>query len=141
MSKKIPLTKGKFAIVDAADFEYLNRFRWIYNRGVFATLLIDKKDHDKTTKYVNVPMAHFIIAPKNNCQIGHKNGVDLDFRKGNLIYIQESIKTHRGRKRLTHFGEKPNSKYKGVGFRKDRPFPWVAGIQKDKKHYYGSELK
>ncbi len=32
-TKLIPLTQGKFAKVDAKDFEYLNQWKWNYSNG------------------------------------------------------------------------------------------------------------
>lgn len=34
--KKIPLTKGKFALVDNDDFEWLNQFKWCINSHGYA---------------------------------------------------------------------------------------------------------
>ena len=32
MSKRIPLGKGKFAVVDNEDYPYLSRFKWCFIR-------------------------------------------------------------------------------------------------------------
>lgn len=127
--KKIKLTKGKYAIVDDEDYSYLNRFRWVYTKGVFATLIRE------AGRYVLVPMGHFLMKSKSNAQINHKNNDDLDFRKSNLMYVFIGKKTHRGKKRKSHFGRKCTSKYKGISKREGRRMPWSASIQKDKIHY------
>ena len=35
--KKIPLTQGKYALVDNSDFDYFSQWKWYYNDG-YATI-------------------------------------------------------------------------------------------------------
>ena len=125
--KRIKL-KGtsKYAIIDSEDYKYLSRFRWIYNGGVFATLLRDR------IRYVLIPMSWFLMkAPRGGSyQICHKNKNDLDFRKNNLIVLFIGRKTHLARKRKF-----ATSKYKGVSISRERKC-WIAQISKDKKQYW-----
>lgn len=134
--KKLPLIKGKFAIVDDEDYPYLSRFRFIYQQkkdatkgSVFATLLRDKM------KYVSIPMASFLMRPPRypEIRLNHKNGNSLDFRKENLIYVKQGDHSHRGQKRRTNCGVNCTSKYKGLTRRKNGK--WSVQINKDKISY------
>lgn len=134
--KQIPLLQGKFAIVDDEDYPYLSRFRFILTGGeVFATLLREKM------RYVQIPMWCFIISAPNagGQYVSFKNQNRLDFRKENLYYVQDSEKQHRGHKRLTHFGKKPSSIYKGVALHQNGK--WTSAITKDKKCYWLGRFK
>ena len=134
--KKIKLINGTYAIVDDEDFPYLNRFRWIYLKGVFATLPKNPNEINNTNRYVSVNMAYFLIKPKSPLQVKHINGNGLDFRKKNLLLVREGKKTHMGRKRISHFGKKPTSPYKGIIFRTGRRRPYSARIDFNKQTFY-----
>jgi len=113
--KKIPLTKGKFAIVDDEDFVVLSRFKWnLHNWG-----------HAKRTDTRVAPlnMENYIIPSKSGHEILHRNGNKLDNRKENLLLAKHSVLCHRSPKKKTAI----HSKYKGVTY---------DGIMRRGKHTY-----
>lgn len=73
--KKIPLTQGKFAIVDPEDYEVIMQWKWYFTIKGYAARTVSKK----------TIFMHRII---NNTQTGfitdHINGNKLDNRKTNL---------------------------------------------------------
>lgn len=81
--KQIPLTQGKFALVDDEDFEFLNQFKWqaANFRGVFYA----SRKINKNGKWGNVFMHRQILGltdPK--VQTDHINGDGLDNQRSNL---------------------------------------------------------
>ena len=119
MTKKIPLTQGKFALVDDEDFEWLIQYKWYYmnvapNGGYAAT-------GNKPSRY----MHRVILNPAIGSETDHVNGDGLDNRRCNLRACThaENIwnkRNHRG----------SSSKYKGVVFHSagKRRKRWVANI-------------
>ncbi len=102
--KEIPLTQGKFAIVDDEDYPYLMRFSWHWDIDAVATSLRDKKG-----KSHHIPMHRFIKANTPATFVKFKNGNPLDNRKENLTEQSRNLNVHR------HFKNKNcSSKYKGV---------------------------
>jgi len=102
--KKIPLTKGKFAIVDDEDYPYLNRFSWHWDIDIVATTFHDLDGKDK-----HVPMYRFLITTNPVNFIFFKNGNKLDHRKQNLGEQNRNLNVHR---RIKY--KNCSSKYKGV---------------------------
>ena len=75
----IALTKGKFAIVDAADFEWLNRHKWYYcvtpGGGAYAA---------RRSKGTNLLMHRVIMQTPKGMVVDHINHNGVDNRRANL---------------------------------------------------------
>lgn len=75
--KRIPLTRGKVALVDDEDYDWLSQWKWFakYNFGKFYAARHDPKNHSHT-----IHMHQMLLGPR--CD--HKNRDGLDNRKENL---------------------------------------------------------
>ncbi len=109
-TKLIPLTQGKFAIVDDEDYDWLMQWNWYYK--VYAA-------RSKSKSHSAILMHRLILPGK---MIDHKNGNELDNRKCNLRECTraENSYNQKGQKNST-------SKYKGVHWIKKRGI-WHACI-------------
>ena len=97
MSKQIPLTQGKFAIVDADDYEWLSQWKWCARKGTSAWYAIRNGDNRMHRIIINTP---------SGMDTDHINGNGLDNRKCNLRMCSRS---------QHHYNRKPKKgKYKGV---------------------------
>lgn len=124
--KRIPLTRGKFAIVDDEDFEWLSKKSWyaFFNGWIFYAATNKSIKIDKTRK--TFLMHRIILNPLAEMQIDHKNGNGLDNRRNNLrICIQEENNRNK-------IGKSHSSIYKGVTWDKNRNC-WKAAISKQNK--------
>jgi hypothetical protein len=83
--KKIKLTKGKFALVDAEDFERLNQWKWYLHSTGYAVRSDYIKKSLKTIK-----MHVEILGEKPGKEIDHINGKKSDNRKVNLRHCSRS---------------------------------------------------
>ena len=137
MSKKIKLTKGKYAIVDDDDFNFISRLKPVAMKRVFR----DKSDRNHGRCWeVILPggkgvcvyyVKHFLLRAKNaNMVVEAKNGNNLDLRKSNLTIISREVCSHHNRKRLN-----TSSKYEGVCYIKNPAAKnkWGAAIKQSKK--------
>src|SRR5574343_318717 len=91
----IPLTKGKYAIIDKKDFPLVSKFKW---------QSVGQKGYASATKK-RILMHRLIMSAKNGQEIDHINGNIRDNRRKNLRFVthQQNCFNHRGYK-----------KYKGV---------------------------
>ena len=79
-ARYIPLTQGLFAIVDAADFEQLNQYRW-YTTTTSPTLhYVGRKEQGGAS----IRMHREIMRPPKGMVVHHVNGNGLDNRRANL---------------------------------------------------------
>jgi hypothetical protein len=115
MSKELILTKGKVAIVDDEDFEYLNQWKWTYLPG--------KNDRGyayrrKTIegKYRCIYLHRFIMQTPEDMDTDHINGDPLDNRRENLR-ICTTAENLANRTKLT---TRNTTGYKGVCFDKKK---------------------
>jgi hypothetical protein len=135
--KKIPLTQGKFALVDDEDFEYLIQFRWFYH----------KLDKDKTgyairnSKMVNykrtacIRMHREVLGLKPGQLCDHIDGNGINNQKNNLR-ICDSYQNAWNKRTASN---KKLKAIKGVTRVKDRngkPAYWIARITVRKNRIY-----
>lgn len=107
--RKIKLTRGKEAIVDDSDYDWLNQWKWTFLVGGYAYR------HDYSTgDRVTVFMHRLIIGAPHRKQVDHVNGNGLDNRRCNL---RLATPAENGRNSRTRRRGK-TSKYKGVCWHK-----------------------
>jgi hypothetical protein len=119
----IPLTKGKFAIVDPADFLWLNKFNWhvVEHHGYFYACR--RVSVEEVCPYRTVQMNREILNAPPGLLVDHKNHDTLDNRRSNLRLATYAENGFNRRK----VNKSKSSKFKGVSFRKRRN-RWRATI-------------
>ena len=133
----ISLTNGKIAIVDAEDFDFLNKWKWCFMAGYAMRKKYLGVSNGKQ-KFKNIIMHRLINNTPDGMETDHVNGDVLDNRKCNLRSCTVSQNQFNQRKS----GINTYSKHKGVTFDK-RKMMWIAQIQKNKKRthlgYFSTE--
>jgi len=122
--KQIQLTRGKVALVDDADYERLNQWKWcaIKNHNTwYATRYITKLDG----KHTSISMHRVILGLKNGDprQCDHINHNGLDNQRENLRICTHAQNQHN---RLSN--KNTSSVYKGVSWHKNEGC-WLAKIR------------
>lgn len=116
MTKEIPLTQGKVALVDDEDYEWLMQWKWCYSEGY----AVRGSTHGLVFMHRAVLEAH-----RSNRQgklTDHRNRNSLDNRRSNLRPA-----THLQSVRNTGPRAGGSSRYKGVTFDKASG-KWAARI-------------
>jgi hypothetical protein len=135
--RRIPLTKGMYAIVDIKDYEHLRKLNWHLQHGThtyYATSTVFIKGKPK-----RIFMHRYIMLPKMDMQFGprcskpgnpfkgividHINGNGLDNRRANLRICTYTQNNCNKRLKL-----KSASKYRGVSKSRKPDKPWQAKI-------------
>lgn len=83
--KKLILPKGKFALIDDEDFDYLNQFKWV-TRTVYNNLKVIRFEINSEKNALKMVFLHREIMKvfDSKIQIVHLNGDYLDNQKKNL---------------------------------------------------------
>ena len=122
--KNIPLTQGKFALVDDADFEWLNQWKWRIKKSYQLEYVItDTKIGNKKT---TIRMHRLILNAKKDIFIDPKDNNGLNNCRDNL---RVATNGQNNMNRSIVWGV---SKYKGVYQHKTNK-KWIAQIKKNKK--------
>lgn len=126
MSREIPLSKGLFAIVDAADFEWLSRFKWCAHE-VSGRHYAVGRDGKRMRR-----MGAMIAKPGPGEVVDFRSGDTLDHRRSNL-----RVCSRADAQRNRQGWPEAASHHKGVfAGHKDR---WVAKIRfEGVLHHLGS---
>lgn len=125
MSKRIPLTQGKFAIVDDEDFEYLNQFNWCANKignTYYAVRVLYLGGGRKNQKRKKIFMHRQILNAQDGEEVDHRNHCTLDNRKQNIRFC-----THSQNNQNRNPYKNTSSKFKGVSWNK-RDKKWEVQI-------------
>lgn len=122
--KKIPLTRGKFALVDNEDFERLKPFKWRYSTVGYATTVGSKRGDV-------IYMHRLILGTPMGMFTDHKNSDRLDNRKENL-----RICTKGENERNTPKRKNNTSGFKGIYWRKDTK-KWTTHLMVNRKYIVG----
>jgi len=129
--RRIPLTKGKSAIVDPDDYPWLRKDRWnIYNlnRKYYAKR---KVAIDKNFKYITIYMHRMIINVPDGLFVDHINNNGLDNRKANLRLATRAQNSCNVKKPKNRY----SSNYKGLYYNRNEQ-RWRARITTNDKTIY-----
>jgi len=122
-TRYIALTKGKFAIVAAADFERLNKYKWTASKGA-GTWYARRQSRGKT-----IFMHREIMQAPDGLVVDHIDGNGLNNHPRNLRLCTHRQNAYNSRT------ARGTSRYKGVCYDPDTG-KWRASINHRGKHYH-----
>lgn len=122
--KFIPLTKGKFALVDDQDFEFLSQWKWHAHRS--DDCWYARRSVWTPPVKTIVSMHAQIISPPLGFNVDHRDGDGLNNQRFNLRQATQKQNCCNQRLKITN-----TSGYKGVYFNR-KCEKWVAQIQNGK---------
>ncbi len=100
--KQIKLTQGKFALVDDADFEWLNQWKWYAKESKVSWYAVrkERKNEFLTRKRRTVRMHNVIMKPADDQIVHHKDGDGENNQRANLqLCTLSENNTHAANKR------------------------------------------
>ena len=130
--RRIPLTQGRFAIVDDADYEQLNQFKWYAKKRPNNRWYAMRQKRDKKGKQITVQMHREILGlnfgDKNITDHRYHNGLNNQRYNLRICNCAQNIMNSRPWKHTL-------SIYKGVTWHK-KISKWQAQIQVAGKNVY-----
>lgn len=114
--KEIPLTQGKVALVDDADYEMINQWKWYYSHGYAVRNLWLNGG-----KRQRIHMHRLLADAPADKLVDHINRNPLDNRRGNLRLCTNGQNLMNGKVPSTN-----KSGYRGVNMNQGK---WVARIK------------
>ncbi len=127
--KKIPLTQGKFALIDDEGFEEISKYKWCAHKNghgqIYAVTNIKIGKKYATQRLHRLIMG---LAPGDKRIVDHINRDFYDYRRINLRLCNHG-------QSLANRGPWGAGQFKGVSWQK-RDKKWCARINKNRKCYY-----
>ena len=112
----VPLTKGRFALIDEEDVDRVSQYNWYVGKG--------KHTHYAHHKSKESFLLHrFVTNAPDDVQVDHINSNGLDNRKTNLRFCNNGQNSAASRKR-----QGTRSKYRGVVFDSTASCKWKARV-------------
>ena len=125
--RDIKLTQGKVALVDDADYDWLNQWKWCLHNKMYAVRNVYSDGKRRTIHMHRVILG--ITDPK--IKGDHKDGNGLNNQRANLR-TATSVQNQQNQKRKNTSA----SKYKGVIFQKNCKRKWCSHIRDNGKRIY-----
>lgn len=139
MAEEIPLSRGRVAIVDDADFGWLNQWKWFVS-GSDASNWYAARKTVVNGKRVNLRMHRVILDAPAGTEVDHVSRDTLDNRRANLRLCTHA-QNCQNRRRIAG---SHSSVFHGVSWHKTNR-KWVAQIQINGRRknlgYYLSEAE
>jgi hypothetical protein len=136
--RRIPLSRGKYAIVDARDYESLSRYKWYLHVSMGTCYAV--RNVKRNGKMGHLWMHRVIMNAPEELVVDHINHNGLDNRRVNL-----RLATHKQNKWNSRKGKtRGKSRYKGVGWdRRSRKWRAVLCVNGKKQSlgYYEDEIE
>jgi len=126
--RRIPLTRGQFAIVDPEDYPRLAKHKWFVRKCKHTSYAARMGPRDAQGKQKVIWMHREIMNGPRGLLVDHINHNGLDNRKSNLRTATRWQNAQNRRKT----NKKTASRYKGVSWNK-RDRRWVAEIRANDK--------
>jgi len=123
-TRLIPLTQGKFAIVDAADYEWLNQWKWQAKCDKKRNLWYAERSlyFPETQKQTSILMHRVLINAQRGVEVDHRDRNGLNNQRSNIrACTPQQNQFNRGPQKNNTSG------YKGVSWDKSRN-KWKANI-------------
>lgn len=119
--KKIPLTQGKFALVDDEDYEDLSKLKWHISGRGYASRQSPRENGRQRVVFMHRVILGLKHGDGVDCD--HINGDRLDNRRANLRPCTRAENMRNVKRRSDN-----RSGFKGVHWRKDK-CQWAASIR------------
>ena len=122
MTKEIPLTQGKFALVDDDMFEYLNQWKWFAYQGKYGKWYARRNEGKRPFRRI-IHMHRVVSNTSDGMETDHRDGDGLNNQRYNLRDSTHSQNIANITKRSDN-----TSGYKGVHWHKHRK-KWASQIR------------
>lgn len=90
LTREIPLTQGKVAIVDAEDYERVSAFRWHATRSSTRNAWYASRNTQVNHKNTKLRMHRFIMEAPDAMDVDHRDGDGLNNQRSNLRIATQS---------------------------------------------------
>lgn len=127
--KQIPLSQGKFALVDDKDYDFLMQWKWYFNRDGYAVRKQAKKE--TINKRKNLFMHRVILKTPDGKFTDHINRNRIDNRKNNLRIVTISQNAMNQNRKIKN----KSSQFKGVFWCKMRK-KFVASLRLEGRNIF-----
>lgn len=115
------LSRGRVAVIDAADFERVGRFKWSFQKGGYAIRRCPRRQ-----KFVYLHQEILGVSG-----VDHRDGDGLNNRRYNLRPGGQAFNSRALRRK----SKGKTSKYRGVSWKR-REGRWAAQVQDSRKQWF-----